>query len=110
MKVKEYLVNRILELERELKQARNEYAGVSYELSRRDNVINEQKKLIDDFQIEREHIKEIITCNIGYDAYNHLALNIDIGNNDFKTLLSILDIKTEDCMVEEVTTDAETTD
>ena len=82
-------------MEKDLKQVRNEYADVSYELSRRDNVINEQKKLIDDFQIEREHIKQIITCNIDcFDNFDNINLNTD--NDDFHRLLSILDIKPED--------------
>ena len=109
MKVKEYLVNRILDLERDLKQARNEYAGVSYELSRRDNIINEQKKLIDDFQMEREHIKQIITCNI--DCFDDIDnINLTTENDDFYRLLSILDIKREDYDNKEVIPDAEAKD
>lgn len=106
MKVKEYLIKRIEELEKDLKQSLNEYAGVSYELSRRDNVINEQKKLIDDFQIEREHIKEIITCNL--DANGILYLSD--GERDHETLMGLLDIKPEDYEIKEVTPDAENKD
>ena len=110
MKVNEYLVNRILELERELKQARNEKAGTTYGLEKLQEEVLKLNEKIEQYEIEREHIKQIITCNIGYNAYYHLELNIDIGNNDFNTLLAILDIKKEDYDIKEVTTDAETTD
>lgn len=82
MKVNEYLVSRCLKLENDIDYLRRDYSGISNDLKQANTMI--------------EHIKEIITCNIGWDAYNHLSINIDIGNNDFKTLLSILDIKPED--------------
>lgn len=87
MKVNEYLVKRILDLETE---------KVNVQILRED--INDLNEQLDHYEMEKEHIKEIITCNIGRDAYNHLSINIDIGNNDFKTLLAILDINPEDYM------------
>ena len=92
MKIKEYLVNRILELEEELKQVRNEK--------------------IEQYQIEREHIKEIITCNIVEDIYCDGIYEIDLNSteNDFKTLMAILGIKPEDYDNKEVTPNAENTD
>ena len=108
MKVKEYLVNRLVEVERDLENSKRNYDLLLKELDKagvyRDNIIDE----LDHYKMEREHIKQIITCNIGYDDYNHLTLNIDIGNNDFKTLLAILDIKPED--YKEVIPDGETED
>ena len=96
MKVKKYLVNRILELERNLKQAENEQAEAKHGFQKLQEEIIMLNEKLEQYQIECEHIKEIITCNIGRNAYNHLALNIDLGDNDFKTLLAILDIKPED--------------
>ena len=101
MKVKEYLVNRILELERELKQTRNEQSGTKYGLQKLQEEVIKLNEKIEQYEIEREHIREIITCNIGRNAYNHLALNIGIGNNDFKTLLAILDIQPGDYEMED---------
>ena len=89
MKVKEYMVKRIEELERE-KSDNLKCIEFLYD------DIRKLKDKIEILELEREHIKEIITCNIGYDGYNHAELKINIGDNDFKTLLAILDIKPED--------------
>lgn len=85
MTVEEYLVKRILELET---------VKVNVQMLRED--IKDLNEQLDRYEMEKEHIKQIITCNIGRNAYNHLSINIDIGTNDFKTLLAILDIGPED--------------
>lgn len=101
MKVKEYLVNRILELERDLKQVRNEKAGTAYGLQKLQEDVVKLNEKIEQYQIEHEHIKQIITCNINSDS-DVVLLHYE---NDLKTLLSILDIKPED--YKEVIPDAE---
>ena len=104
MKVKEYLVNRILELEHDLKQARNEKAGTAYGLQKLQEDVIKLNEKIEQYQIEREHIREIITCNISDNE-----IKLIYPQCDYTTLLSILDIKPEDYK-KEVIPDAETTD
>ena len=104
MKVKEYLVNRILDLEKDLKQVKNEKAGTTYGLQKlQDDVIKLNEKL-EQYQIEREHIKQIITCNIVEDVYVEGRYEIDLNSNenDFKTLQAILDIKPKDYKPEDI--------
>lgn len=94
MKVKEYLVGRILKLEEELKQARNEKAGTVFGLQKLQEDVIKLNKKIEQYQIEREHIKEIITLNI--EGNINKSIYISDCEKDFDTLMSILDIKTED--------------
>lgn len=94
MKVKEYLVNRILKLEEELKQARNEKAGTVFGLQKLQEDVIKLNEKIEQYQIEREHIKEIITCNI--EGTINKGIYLSDSERDFDTLMSILDIKTED--------------
>lgn len=96
MTVKKYLVNRIMELEENLKQVRNEYARAIANAQMLKEDIKDLNEMLDRYEMEKDHIKQIITCNIGRNVYNHLSINIDIGTNDFKTLLAILDIGPED--------------
>ena len=96
MKVKEYLVNRILELERDLKQLRNEKAGTTFGLQKLQEDVIKLNEKIEQYQMEREHIKQIITCNIVPDRFRRASLCIVSENSDFKTLLAILDIKSGD--------------
>ena len=65
---------------------------------------------IEQYQIEREHIKQIITCNIVEDVYVEGRYEIDLYSNedDFKALLAILDIKPEDYKPLDVETESET--
>lgn len=88
MTAEEYLVNRIVKLEKELKQSRNAYAGAKAKALMLNETLNH-------YEMEKEHIKQIITCSIGYDEDN-FKLTIGIGEEDFKTLLAILDIGPED--------------
>lgn len=109
MKVKEYLVNRMLELERELKQARNEQAGTKYGLQKLQEEVIKLNEKIEQYEIEREHIREIITCHLSPGG----ELGINFIDPDRDTLLAILDIKPEDYDVDdtvekEVIPDAET--
>ena len=110
MKVKEYLVGRILNLETELKKIQNEKAGTTYGLQKLQEEVIKLNEKIEQYEIEREHIKEIITCNIVVEPYRAAGYSIDLleTEDDFKTLLAILDIKPED--YKEVTEDAENTD
>ena len=92
MKVKEYLVNRILDLERELKQARNEQAGTKYGLQKLQEDVIKLNEKVEQYQMEREHIKQIITCHLSPGG----ELGINLIDPDRDTLLAILDIKPED--------------
>ncbi len=96
MKVKEYLVNRILKLEEELKQARNEKAGTVFGLQKLQEDVIKLNEKIEQYQIEREHIKEIISCNIKHDQSDVHYIDLDEYENDYKTLIAILDIKLDD--------------
>lgn len=110
MKVKEYLIDTILKLEEELKHARNEKAGTAYGLQKLQEDVIKLNEKIEQYQIEREHIKQIITCNIVEDVYVDGRYEIDLNSNenDFKTLLAILDIKPEDYKSEDVEPEGET--
>ena len=110
MKVKEYLVNRILELERDIKQVRNEKAGTTFGLQKLQEEVIELHEKIDQYQREREHIKQIITCNITEDVYvdGRYEIELNTDDNDFKTLLAILDIQPGDYEMED--NNAETKD
>lgn len=92
MKVKEYLVGRILNLETELKKLQNEKAGTTYGLQKLQEEVIKLNEKIEQYEIEREHIKQIITCNICSDRDLYIAHY----ENDNETLLSILGIKPED--------------
>lgn len=92
MKVKEYLVNRILELEKELKQTRNEQAGTKCGLQKLQEEVIKLNEKLEQYQIEREHIKQIITCHLSPGG----ELGINLIDPDRDTLLAILDIKPED--------------
>ena len=98
MKVKEYLVNRILELEREVYKVRSESDDFKADLDqyKEDNCKLVEK--INQLEIEHEHIKQIITCNVVEDLYtsNHYVLDLMEAEDDFQILMSILDIKPED--------------
>lgn len=84
MKVNEYLVKRILELETE---------KVNVQMLRED--IKDLNEMLDRYEMEKEHIKEVIVCSIGYDN-DDFKYTIDINDEGFRTLLAILDIKPED--------------
>lgn len=101
MKVKEYLVNRILKLEEELKQARNEKSGIAYALQKLQEDVIKLNEKIEQYQIEREHIREIITCNIVPDRFRRPMVCIS-ENIDLKTLLDILDIQPGDWTMDEI--------
>lgn len=109
MKVKEYLVNRILKLEEDLKQARNEYAGVSHCLELQKNKIETLNEKLEQYEIERKHIKEIITCNLTKDGDLYMP-RLNCSDFDIGVLLAILDIKPEDYDNKEVIPDAENKD
>ena len=98
MKVKEYLVGRILGLETELKKLQNEKVGAEVDIEHLQDDIIKLKNNIELYQIEREHIKQIITCNIVEALHCPGRYEIDLNSteNDFKTLMAILDIKPED--------------
>lgn len=102
-RVMDYLLDRIEYLERELKQVRNEKAGTTYGLQKLQEEVTKLNEKIEQYQIEREHIKEIITCNIAEDLYCSGRYEIDLNSteNDFKTLLAILDIKSEDYVIDD---------
>ena len=104
MKVKEYLVNRILELEKDLENSKRNYDLLMKEVKAFSDKCDKLEDELDQYQIEREHIKQIITCNLDGDR----DLYISHYENDNETLLAILDIKPED--YKEVIPDAETTD
>lgn len=92
MTVEEYLVKRILDLETDIKRFRNECACAKAQVQMLNEDIKVLSEQLDRYEMEKEHIKQIITCNIDFDR------DIFIGerNSDFKTLLAILDIKPED--------------
>ena len=98
MKVKEYLIKRIEELEKDLKHVRNEYAGTKYGLGELQKEVVKLNEKIEQYEIEREHIKEIITCNIVDNVYSNNVKQLILYKyeDDFKTLMAILDIKPED--------------
>lgn len=84
MKVNEYLVKRILELETE---------KVNVQMLRED--IKDLNEMLDRYEMEKEHIKALITCNIAIKPYATI-IDLNSKDDDFKTLLAILDIKPED--------------
>ncbi len=101
MKVKEYLVNRILKLEEELKHTRNEKEGTTYGLQKLQEEVIKLNEKIDQYQREREEIKQLIICNIKrYNSGVHY-LELDEYVTDYKTLLAILDIQPGDYEMEE---------
>ena len=109
MKVKEYLVHRLVEVERDLETSCKSYAALMKEVKALTDKCDKLEDELDHYQMEREHIKQIITCNISLgDSYEPDKIDLNAGDNDFKTLMAILDINPGD--YKEVTTDAENTD
>ena len=109
MKVKEYLVHRLVEVERDLETSCKNYAALMKEVKALTDKCDKLEYELDHYQMEREHIKQIITCNISLgDSYEPDKIDLNAGDNDFKTLMAILDINPGD--YKEVTEDAETKD
>ena len=118
MKVNEYLVHRILELEKDIKELREHIAMLEmYKRADRrlieehEKLINDKNDQLDDYEMEKEHIKQIITCNLrkGDDEHPDWII-LNATENDFNTLLAILNIKKEDYDNKEAISYAETTD
>lgn len=105
MNVKEYLINRIMELELDLKQSRNECSATKYSFKKKQEELNEK---MEQYQYQIEHIKELITCNLTPNSTMGCYLSLSGNDNDLKTLLAILNIKPED--YEEVIPDAKAKD
>lgn len=110
MKVKEYLVNRLVEVERDFETSCKNYAALMKEVKALSDKCDKLEDELDQCQMEREHIKQIITCNIVESIEDHFRMHLDLAEceDDFKTLLAILDIKPGD--YKEATEDAETKD
>ena len=89
MKVKEYLVGEILNLKTELRIQKKAYE----ELSRQ---IREYLDKIKAYEMEKEHIKQSIICNIEQDELGCDFISLYDSQADFKTLLAILDIQPGD--------------
>lgn len=92
MKVKDYLVNRILDLEKELKNLKTRCEQLMIEIKEADAHCDRLTDRLDDYEIEREHIKQIITYHLSPGG----ELGINLIDPDRETLLAILDIKPED--------------
>ena len=88
MKVKEYLVNRILELEKDLENSKRNYDLLMKEVKALSDKCDKLEDELDQYQMEREHIREIITCNTSDDE-----IKLVYPQCDYTTLLAILDIR-----------------
>ena len=107
MKVKEYLVKRIEDLERDLKSSKNESAGfreaLDYSKECNGKLCSEIDKLKASesaYKKDRERIREIIASNVIRDTFNKRTTLINIleCEDDFKELTSILEIEPKDCV------------
>lgn len=94
MTVEEYLVKRILDLETDIKRFRNESAGAKAQVQMLNEDIKDLSEQLDCYEMEKEHIKQIITCNI--EPREVCFIDLSSEDDDFKTLLAILDIKPDD--------------
>ena len=103
MKVKDYLVGRILKLEEELKSLNIKYDQLMIELKEADKLSDNLTEQLDDYEMEKEHIKQIIACNL--EANGTIPV---IPQLDLNTLLAILDIQPGDYEMED--NNAENTD
>jgi len=104
-RVMDYLLDRIEVLEKEKRDEWFQKTGLSKGNEILQDEIKRLKEKIDDLEMEKEHIKEIITCNL--DANGILYLSDE--ERDHETLMGLLDIKPEDYEME-VKPDAETKD
>lgn len=107
-RVMDYLLDRIEQLEKEKRDEWFQKQGLSKGNEILHQEIDNLKDKIDQYQIERKHIKEIITCNIEGNVRKGIYLSDN--EKDFDTLMAILNIKQEDYDNTEVTEDAENTD
>lgn len=101
-RVMDYLLDRIDILETQLALKTKGFDCLMQELKETDERCNKLSDELDQCQMEREHIKEIITCHIAKDPLygKRTALYLIEHADDFKTLLSIIGIEPGDYLAE----------
>lgn len=90
-RVMDYLLDRIEVLEKEKRDEWFQKQGLSKGNEILHQEIDNLKEKIEQYEIEREHIREIITCNISDNE-----IKLVYPQCDYTTLLAILDIKSKD--------------